>query len=69
GQARWAGLFLFLFAYWAALLIQASFDVYLEGPVGGLWFWTITGVGIAAAWLHRYQSSPSMALQAAEVDR
>ncbi|HEY2759941.1 MAG TPA: O-antigen ligase family protein, partial [Pirellulales bacterium] len=35
GQARWAGLFLFLFAYWAALLIQASFDVYLEGPVGG----------------------------------
>ena len=53
GQRRWESLFFFLFCYWMAFLINASFDVYLEGPVGGIWFWTIFGVGIAAMDLHR----------------
>jgi O-antigen ligase len=32
-----------------AFLINASFDVFLEGPMGGLWFWTVYGVGLAIA--------------------
>ncbi len=50
GQRRWAGLFLLLMCYWAAFMVNASFDVFLEGPMGGIWFWTIYGTGLAALW-------------------
>jgi len=53
GDVRWSGLFLFLAAYWMACLINASFDVFLEGPMGGIWFWTIYGVGLAAMRIYR----------------
>jgi hypothetical protein len=53
GQRRWSGLFLFLFAYYMAFLINASFDVYLEGPMGGIWFWSIYGTGVGALWVYR----------------
>jgi hypothetical protein len=46
-------LFLFLFAYYMAFLINASFDVYLEGPMGGIWFWSIYGTGVGALWVYR----------------
>lgn len=55
GERKWAGLFLFLLAYWAAFLVNASFDVSLEGPMMGIWFWTIIGVGLAAMWIYKYQ--------------
>ena len=48
-DARWSGLFLFLGAFWLAFLINASFDVYLEGPMGGIWFWTVYGTGVGAS--------------------
>ena len=50
----WAGVFLTLSAYWMAFMINATFDVYLEGPMGGIWFWTIFGVGLAAQHIYRY---------------
>jgi hypothetical protein len=56
GQQQWAGLFFFLFTYWFALLINGSFDVYLEGPMGGIWFWTVYGAGLAA--LSVYRTNP-----------
>jgi len=40
--------YLWLICCWLALAIKASFDVYLEGPQGGIWYWTIIGVGVAA---------------------
>jgi O-antigen ligase len=54
GDRRWSGLFLFLFAYWLAFMINATFDVFLEGPMGGIWFWTLYGVGLAALWSYRH---------------
>jgi hypothetical protein len=45
---KWAGLFLVLLTYWAALLTNASFDVFIEGPMGGVWLWSIYGIGIAS---------------------
>ena len=39
-----AGLIL---AYWIAMMIDTSFDPYLEGPQGGIWFWVIFGLGLA----------------------
>ncbi len=54
GERHWPELFLFLLAYWMAFLINASFDVFLEGPMGGIWFWTVYGVGLATLWLYRH---------------
>jgi hypothetical protein len=55
GDRHWPGVFLFLLAYWLAFMINATFNVFLEGPMGGIWFWTIYGVGLAALWLYRHQ--------------
>lgn len=38
----------FVFIYNLAALVNASFDPYLQGPQGGIWFWTMFGVGLAA---------------------
>jgi hypothetical protein len=48
GAAEWAGVDLWILAYWIAFLVNGSFDVVLEGPQGGIWFWCIMGVGLAA---------------------
>jgi len=53
GNQRWAALFLFLFGYGMAFVINASFDVFLEGPMGGIWFWTVYGTGVGALWTYR----------------
>lgn len=54
-EEAWAGVFLFLFAYYAAFMINGSFDVFIEGPMGGIWFWTIFGSGVGALWCYRYR--------------
>jgi hypothetical protein len=52
-RARHAGehihvsLFAWILAYWMAFLVNASFDVYLEGPQGGIWFWCVFAYGLA----------------------
>jgi hypothetical protein len=51
----WIGAFAFLLTYWTIMLISASFDVALEGPVLGIWFWTVHGIGLAALVLHRHR--------------
>jgi hypothetical protein len=53
GDANWCGLFLWLFAYYLAFMINGSFDVFIEGPMGGVWFWTIYGTGVGALWTYR----------------
>jgi hypothetical protein len=35
-----------LFIYWFAMMVVTSFDPYIEGPQGGIWFWTIFGLGL-----------------------
>jgi len=51
----WANVFAFLLIYWTAILVASSFDVVLEGPVMGIWFWTIHGIGLATVILHRHR--------------
>jgi len=53
---QWYALFAFLLAYWLALLVNGTFDVYLEGPAGGIWFWSVLGCGIAAEIVYRNAS-------------
>ena len=52
-QRWWSATFLFLLAYWTAFMINASFDVFIEGPMGGIWFWTLYGVGLGAMWIYQ----------------
>ena len=52
GRHRWMALFAFLVAYMAAIHVNAAFDVFLEGPMGGIWFWSVFGLGLAARHLH-----------------
>ena len=44
----WVQILGFVFIYWLAAMFNASFDPYLQGPQGGIWFWTMFGVGLAA---------------------
>ena len=50
---NWSGMFMFLGSYWAAFMANASFDVFLEGPMGGIWMWCIYGAGIGCAYLYK----------------
>jgi len=38
---------IWVMAYFTAFIINASFDVFLEGPQGGIWFWSVIGFAIA----------------------
>jgi hypothetical protein len=49
GQRVWLGLIGWIFVYWLAALVNMTFDVYLEGPQGGILFWTLIGFGLAVA--------------------
>lgn len=33
--------------YWTAIMVNTSFDPYLEGPQGAIWFWSVFGLGLA----------------------
>ena len=49
----WANFFLLVFCYAGGFLIDASFDVTLEGPMAGIWFWCVFGVGSGASMIYR----------------
>jgi len=47
GDVQLATIAGLLFVYWVVMLVDTSFDPYLEGPQGGIWFWVIFGLGLA----------------------
>jgi hypothetical protein len=53
GHEGWVGLFLFVVCYLMAILINASFDVVLEGPAQGIWFWCLFGWGVGSVMIYR----------------
>lgn len=59
---NWAGIFIFFMAYWLSFMVNGSFDVFLEGPMGGIWFWSLMGAGLGA--LHIYRHNPEVAWDA-----
>ncbi|GJG87399.1 hypothetical protein tb265_25800 [Gemmatimonadetes bacterium T265] len=48
GEDWWARVDLWLLAYWTAFQVNTGFEVALEGPHGGIWFWSLFGFGLAA---------------------
>ena len=61
GDVFWARVDAWLLAYWLAIVVNTSFDVYLEGPQGGIWFWAIIGLGLAAMRMQQPQVSAPVA--------
>jgi hypothetical protein len=53
GRKHWRDFFAFLIIYHLAFLMNATFDVYLEGPMGAIWFWCVYGTGLAAVRIYR----------------
>ncbi len=53
GSGEWTGLFAWLLAYWLAFMVSAGFDVFLEGPMAGIPFWTVFGLGWGSVTLFR----------------
>ncbi len=35
-----------MLAYGAAFFVNSSLDVFLEGPMGGIWFWSLVGLAL-----------------------
>lgn len=58
-QEWWARVNLWVLAYWAAFIVNGAFDVFLEGPQGGIWFWCLFGFGITILEAQRQQSKKS----------
>ena len=48
GFTFWSRVDIWLLVYWVGALVNMAFDVYLEGPQGGIWFWSLVGLGLAA---------------------
>jgi hypothetical protein len=55
GQTGWAGLFLFIACYVTSIIINATFDTTLDGPMQGVWFWCLIGFGIGSVMVYRCQ--------------
>jgi hypothetical protein len=53
GREHWVAINGWILAYWAAFLINGAFDVFLEGPQGGIWFWCVIGFGIGILQIQR----------------
>jgi hypothetical protein len=56
GRRMTAALFTFFLVYWIAEMIEAATDVTFEAPYAAIWFWTIFGVGAAAARMVRHDA-------------
>ncbi len=59
GNELWARLNIWILAYWAAMMVNISFDVYLEGPQGGIWVWCVMGFGVAMLEAQRRLFAPA----------
>jgi O-Antigen ligase len=46
GEEWWARRDICILAYWFAFVVNGSFDVWLESPQGGIWFWCLFGFGM-----------------------
>ncbi len=53
GEDKWADVLLFIHGYGMAVIIESSFDIGMAGPMMGIPFWCIYGLGIAAAMIYR----------------
>jgi hypothetical protein len=68
GEERWSNLFLWNICYVSAIIINATFDVALEGPMQSIWFWSLFGFGIGASMIYRWEVAGGGAASASRVE-
>ncbi|WP_147425962.1 O-antigen ligase family protein [Teichococcus wenyumeiae] len=61
GEEEWANAFLYIGCYLLGILVDSSFDVALEGPMLGIWFWCLFGLGVGASLVYRAAGSETAA--------
>jgi hypothetical protein len=61
GERFWTQVNSWIFVLWLAMLVNTSFDPYLEGPQGSIWFWCVFGFGLAVLRLQRERSDATEA--------
>jgi hypothetical protein len=57
GHKQWADVFLFVTCYAMSIIINSTFDVALEGPMQGIWFWCLFGFGVGSVMVYRAQAA------------
>ncbi len=55
GRTDWANLFLVVFCYVLAIHIVAMFNVTLENPMMGIWYWCLFGFGLGTVMIYQAQ--------------
>jgi hypothetical protein len=65
----WARIDLWILACWVTFVVNAAFEVSLEGPQGGIWFWSLFGFGIAALRVQRSRATTRRARPRADARR
>ena len=58
GNIFHAGVCIWALTFLGASLINATFDVFLEGPMGGIWFWSVVGLAIGLIAQHPMANDP-----------
>jgi hypothetical protein len=58
-RGLYLGVMVWLFAYWVAMITNTAFDPYIESPQGGVWFWSVFGMGLAVLRLAREEAAPA----------
>ena len=43
---RYENYALWILAWWFGLFLESCFGVIIEGPVGGIWFWSLVGISL-----------------------
>jgi hypothetical protein len=66
----WCSYFSWILAFWLAFIVESAFDVSLEGPMAGIPFWTVFGLGwgsqmVFNSWEGRQALNISQELRAA----
>ena len=46
GDKQLVAVAAWVLVFWTAIMVNTSFDPYLEGPQGGIWFWALFGLGL-----------------------
>ncbi len=54
GYSQDASLYIWLLIYWLAFMVNGAFDVFFEGPQGGIWFWSIIGLGFGLIYMEKH---------------
>ena len=67
GDLQWANLFLWIACYGVAIVVDSSFDVALEGPMLGIWFWCLFGLGIASTLIYRARINTPFRVQTTDM--